>query len=422
MVAVLCALTLGATLLPASPEGAPGEAPGTVLPPISICPVVEQGDSDTTISVLSSVNGAGRISIFAAEQATGSLDFRTGGSGAFVTQAAEAGAIGLSGGLIEMPTQTTASGVTVTSPTSRAAEGCAATPVPQSFLAGGSTAGASGFEVQLLNPYAGEATVDLTVTTDAGIESDERFDAVIIPPLSTITLDLAAIIPGRDSVSVEVEVTRGSALAVGRQVVEGESAIWNAVAPSLDWWLPVPPGGETKELLVASPTNDEIEFQVDLYGPDGLLESFDTGIIPPRGSARIPLTSVTTDAIAVRVIATGPVVSSLWLRSPTGLAATVASPVDAPTWLLPGAQGPAGGSGNLVVVNTGLDTATVEVRSLQERSLARNFELPAEGVLVVPLVAAGGYRVEATGPVVALWSSQLGAAATAAIGTPIQDG
>jgi hypothetical protein len=116
------------------------------------------------------------------------------------------------------------------------------------------------------------------------------------------------------------------------------------------------------------------------------------------------------------------VVAALWIDSETGMAATTASPVDAPVWMLPGAFAPPGGSGSLVVLNSGVDDVTVSVRSLQENSLARNFELAAELVLTVPLVAADGYRVESTGPVVALWTSEIGGVGTAAIGIPVQDG
>jgi hypothetical protein len=96
--------------------------------------------------------------------------------------------------------------------------------------------------------------------------------------------------------------------------------------------------------------------------------------------------------------------------------------VDAPVWLLPGASLPPGGSGKIVVLNTGLDSITVSVRSLKRQSISRDFEVEAEGVLVVDLVVADGYRIEATGPVVALWTSQLDGAGSAAIGIPLQDG
>jgi hypothetical protein len=384
--------------------------------------VVAAAGRTTQISVLSSVNGQGRISTFAAGEETGSLDFRTGGSGSVTVDAAEAGALGASGALIEMPSDATASGVLISGDAVRAAEWCADTPTTEAFLSGGSTAGANTFEFQLLNPYAGEASVQLTVTTDAGIESDERFDAVVVPALSTITLDMTEIIPGREDISVDIEVTEGSALGVGRQGIEGRSALWWAVEPAQDWWMPIPEGEDVKQLLLASPANSEIEYQIDYYGAEGLEESFQSGVLPGRGRLRVPLASISTEAAGIRVITTGPVVPTLWIDSSAGLAVTTASTVDAPVWLLPGASAPAGGGGAIVILNGGLDEVSVDVRSLQETSLTRNFTVPSEGVIEVDLVAADGYRVEASGPIVALWTSQLAGTGTAAMGIPIQDG
>lgn len=426
-VVVMLGLAAAAFLLPGSEDSEFGTAPGTETPPVSICPVVEAGGRTTDIAVLSSINGTGRISTFSAGDATGTLDFRTGGSGSVVVAASEAGAIGQAGALVEMPSETTASGVSISGEGSRAAESCADIPTGQSFISGGTTASGASFEVQLLNPYAGEAVLEMTVTSDAGIESDERFESVIVPPLSTLPLNLTDIIPGREDISVNIETLRGSVLAVGRQTLDGETAVWRAVEPGLDWWLPVPEGGGLKQMRLATPSNAPVEYQVDVYGLSGEVESyqeaFESGTLEARGQTRVGLAAITGRAFGVHVTSTGPLVATLWIDSPTGgTAATTASPVDAPVWLLPGALAPPGGSGSLVILNSSVDDVDVSVRSLRETSLERSFDLAAEQVLTVPLVAAEGYRVEATGPVIALWVSEIGGAGTAALGIPIQDG
>jgi hypothetical protein len=420
-VALMIALTLGtAFLTPPDPVG-PGSIPGTVEPPVSICPVLEIGDRSTDISVLSSVNGRGRVLSFAAGEETGSLDFRTGGSGAVTIAAKDAGAVGATGALIEMPSETTAAASVMSDPESLAAESCADVPTGQSFISGGSTVSGSFFDIELINPYAGEATVDLTVTTEAGIESNDRFNGVIVPALSSVTLPLTQIIPGRERISANIETTRGSVLAYGRQTIDGEVALWRAVAPGEDWWLPVPVGARTKQMVIATPEAGEIGYQVDLYGPDGLVEAHAEGVIEPRGAVVVPLAAVTDQAVGVRVITTGPVVPALRIDSPEGLAWTTASQVTAPVWLLPGASSSPGGSASLVVLNTSIETVTVAIRSLGDDSIVRTLEVNAEEILVANLRAANGYRVEASGPVVALWTSSRDGAGSAAIGIPIRD-
>lgn len=415
-------LAVATALLPAVDPAEPEPAPATEAPPLAICPLVESGETHTEVSVLSSVNGEGRLTAFSAGEATGVLEFRTGGSGAVTVPAAEADAVSIAGGLIEMPSETTAAGVLTTGPDSRAAESCADIPTGQAFIAGGSTVTGSSFEIQLINPYAGQATVDLTVATDAGVEADDRFNAVIVPALSSITLDLTQIIPGREAISARIETRRGSVLAFGRQRIEGRTALWRAVAPGQDWWLPVPQGGGTKQMRIANSGSAEIEYQVDLYGPDGFVEGHDTGVIGARGSVTVPLAAVTSEAAGVRVVTAGPVVPLLWIDSPQGLARTAASSVDAGTWLLPGASSPPGGSGSVTILNSGIETVTVSIRSLSDNSIVRDLEVGAEGVLVTDLVSADGYRIEASGPIVALWTSSNDGAGTVAMGIPLQDG
>lgn len=420
---VMVALAVAAFL---SPEPTPvehGPNPATEPPPVAVCPIVATANRATSVSVLSSVNGAGRLSTFAGGEETGDLEFRTGGSGAITLQAADAGAAGISGGLIEMPSDITAAAVTMTGDGVMAAESCVDIPTGEAFLAGGSTASGALFEVQLMNPYAGEAVLQMTVTTDAGIESDDRFDSVVVPALSSYTIDMNEIIPGREEISVNIEVTSGSALVVGRQTTNDRIAMWRAVPAEQEWWLPIPAGEGPKDLLLATPTNSEVEFQIDYYSNSGgLVESYTSGALPPRGSLRLSLSDISVETAAVRIVATGPVVPTLWIDSPTGLAATTASPVDAALWLLPGAQAPPGGTGTVVILNSGLDEVSVDLRSLQEAALTRNVVVPAGGLAEIDLVAAFGYRVEASGPVVALWSSSLGDQGSVAMGIPVQDG
>lgn len=419
---VMAGLALVVSFVPPPDAPVPAAETGLETPPISVCPAVEAGGQHSTFSILSSVNGDGRLSAFAAGAETGAVEFSTGSSGSITLPALDAGAVGFTGALIEMPSETTATGVTVSGQSGFAAEACADTPTVQAVISGGSTADGGAFQVLLLNPYAGEATVDLTVSTETGLESDTRFNSVIVPALSTITIDMTDIIPGREQIAVTMTTTRGSVLAAGRQVEGARTALWRAVEPGVDWWLPIPGGGETKQLLITNPVASEVQFRLDFYGPEGLVEEQETGLIEARGEVRVPLTEMATEAVGVRVISAEPLVSTLWIDSAEMLAATTGSQVEAPAWLLPGARGPAGGAGNVFVLNGGLETVTVTVRSLKEASLVRNFELAAEDVLVSGLVEADGYRIEATGPVVALWTAQAGGDGSVALGIPLQDG
>jgi Family of unknown function (DUF5719) len=425
-VLVIAALAAAVTVLPErSPQGL-DDAPARVRPPVATCPLVEEGDRTTALSVVSSVDGPGRLSGFAAGSIVGEQDFSTGVTGSVTISAVDVGAVGdATGGLVEMPSEATSAGVVVQGPSSLAAEACEDVVTDEAFVSGGSTTNSEDFELQILNPFAGNAIVDLTVTTDAGIESDDRFDSVVVPASSVKTLDFGEIVPGRSFISVDLDTTQGAVLAVARQTSGDELAIWRAVEPAQEWWLPVPPGGDTKELLLSTPANTEIEYQIDLYGPGGLVEEYQgagqSASLPAHGVARVSLTADTTDAVGVRVFSTGPVVPTLWMQSDSGLAVTTASEVQATTWLLPGAGVRPGGSAAAVILNAGVDPADVAVRSIREDSVVTDFSVGPESTIVVNLVNADGYRVESTNPVVVLWVANVPGAGSASIGIPIED-
>jgi hypothetical protein len=244
---------------------------------------------------------------------------------------------------------------------------------------------------------------------------------VIIPPLSTRTLDLTQIIPGRANIAVNIETVRGSVLAFGRQSNGSELALWRAVEPALEWWLPVPPGGNKKQMLISNPEASEVEYQVDLYGPEGFEEAYASGVIPARGSGAVPLAQITPEAIGVKVISSAPVVPTLRIDSSQGLANTTASPVEAPVWLLPGARAPGGGTGSVVILNSGIEPVNVTLRALGQETQSRDIEVASESVAVAELANADAYRIEATAPVTALWTSQRNEAGSAALGIPVQD-
>jgi len=414
-------LALATLLLPSAEPPEPGDELGIERPPISICPLVQVGELDTDIAVLSNVEGDGRVTAFSSGSAAGVTDFSIGSTGSVVISASEASAIGVGGGLIELPSDTTAAGVTVASPIVRSAEACSGEPAPQVYLMGGSTAGDSIFEIVLMNPYAGDAVASLLVTTEGGIESDTRFDSVLVPALSTVVLDLEEIIPGREVIAATIDTDRGSLLAFAQQRQGGDRALWRAVVPEQDWWIVVP-GGGARSLRIGNPVNSEVEYQIDLYGPDGLIERYDTGTIPARAQLRIPVDEISDQALGFRVITTAPVVAGLDLAGGGSLGRTTGSPTVASSWLLPGASNPPGGRSSVMVLNSGIEPVTLVFRSLREASHTQTVELAAEDLVEITLVEADGYRVDASGPVVALWRSTLGDAVAVAVGVPVEDG
>jgi hypothetical protein len=418
---VIAALAAAGVLLPAPEDPAPAPAVGGEVPAVAVCSIQEGSGRSTNVSILSTVDGPTQLTLFTAGEPAGTLATSTGSSGSTVLPVGDVAAVGTVGGLVELPNTSSTSGVVIRGATSLMSEACASVPHPQVFLTGGSTVSGESFSLQLMNPYAGEAIVSLTVTSEAGVESNDRFNSVVIPPQSSETVPFSELIPGRERVSVAVDTVEGRVIAVGQQGIEGESSIWNAVPAAQDWFLPVPAGQPSRTLLIGTPSAIEVDYQIDFYGPEGPEEALITGVLPAGGRAEIDIDEISQEASAMRIITTGPVVPTLRIASADGFATTNASPTQANRWMLPGASALEGGWANVVILNASIEDTTVSIRPLREDSAVRSLALPSDQLVELALEMADGYLIESTVPVVAMWTGRSASAASASIGVPLTD-
>lgn len=419
--ALVLALATVAYLTPApdAPEPSPGV--GIEEPPVAVCAVEEGSGRTTEISVLSTVDGQARLTLFAAGGTAGTIGQRTGASGSTVFPVVDVAAVGSVGGLIEMPVVDSATASVVLGATSIASEACATVPASEVLINGGSTISGETFVLQLMNPYAGEAVTELVVASESGVESNDQFERVIVPPRSSTFIDFTDLVPGRESLSVSVETATGRVLAVGRQGAAGGSAMWRAVSPALDWFLPVPQSGGVREILISSPSASEVEYQIDVYAPSGIQEGVLEGSIPARGQTVIDLEEFGPDALGVRVVSAGPVVPTLRIKAASGIGMTTGSEIQANQWLLPGAGRPEGGNASVIIFNTGIEDDEVRIRPLRENTSVLTLTVESGTVLEFGLDAADGYLIESTGPSVVSWAAAREGALALAGGVAILD-
>jgi hypothetical protein len=292
-------------------------------------------------------------------------------------------------------------------------------------LTGGTTADERRFTVQLMNPFAGEAVVDLTVSSEVGVESSDEFDSLIVPAMSSVIIDLFQLLPGRARLSVRVDTTSGRVYAVGRQGGSTDSAMWSGREAATDWFIPVPSGERPTRVLVANPSEQDIDYQIDVYGSGGVDEAVIAESIPPAAEVAIDLTTLVEGGTVqgVRVISSSPVVSTLWVEDATSLSVTTGSATPANNWLLPGAVAGGGGeSPRLVLLNPGLEDASVVIQSVRVGGVELTQTVPAQSVVELVLEAADGFQVEASVPVVALLATTGQGATSLSMGAPVIDG
>jgi hypothetical protein len=204
--------------------------------------------------------------------------------------------------------------------------------------------------------------------------------------------------------------------------VGGDDAAWHAVTPTEDWFIPVPHGLASHNVVIAA-DDSPVEYQVDVYTPDGLVEAQSSGEIEARGRAVIDVDAITPVASAVRVVSTSPVAAFLRVGTPTGIGITGGQAVPAARWLLPGAGAIFEGAGSLVILNPGLEDVNATVNVLGPTPGTSTVVVPAEEVVEVALAAdpAFGYEVEGDGELVVGWSMARGDSIALGGATPLPD-
>jgi len=420
-VAALTATVL-ITPVPEPPEADPNAAVDP--PPVAVCPVEEGSGRSTTVGIASSVNGEGRFTAFAGGGPVGSTQFSTGASGSAAIALADVAAVGTAAGLAELPGAESAAASLLLGTESIAVEACLATPVQQTLLAGGSTVSGEQYQVHLMNPYAGEAVVDLIVQSESGLETVPLLRGISVPSRSSVLIDLSEVLPGRETLSIAIEGVSGSAMAVGRFGVGVDVALWHSVAPALDWYVPVPAGGAGGDLVISTGVSAEVEYQLDLYGPEGVVEAFQEGVVPGRGVSIVPLGELGFEvASAMRVVSTQPVAVFLRTVSEGGVAITSGATSTASRWFLPAAGLAPGNTGSTVILNAGLDDATVIVTAHREQSAAQQYVVPAGSVIEVGSIEgnANAYTVKGEGSLVPLSVTTTPTGTAYSLGVPILD-
>jgi hypothetical protein len=429
MIRALFALTLAAlaaTVLIIPVLDPPETDPVSAIdpPPVAVCPVEEGSGRSTTVGIASSVNGEGRLTAFAGGAPVGSTQFSTGASGSAAVALAEVAALGTAAGLAELPGPQSAAGSLLLGAESVAVESCVATPVQQTLLAGGATVSDEQYQVHLMNPYAGEALVDLIVQSESGLETAPMLRGISVPSRSSVLIDLTEVLPGRETLSITVEAVSGSVMAAGRYGVGVDVALWHSVAPALDWYVPVPASGAAADLVISTGVSADVEYQLDVYGPEGVVEAFQEGVVPGRGVAVVSLAELGFEvASAMRVVSTQPIAVFLRTKTEAGVAITSGATAPASRWLLPAAGLAPGNTGSTVILNAGLDDATVVVTAHREQSAAEQYVVAAGTVLEVDPIEgnANAYSVRGEGSLVALFVTTTPTGTAYSIGVPIPD-
>lgn len=327
-------------------------------------------------------------------------------------------------------------------PLGRSVTPCATSGSQHWYFATGQTRINADEVILLLNPYRTDSIVDLSFSTDQGIEVPQDFQGIDVPAGGLVGVDIRSQLRRRTSIAVTASARTGSIVAwqsswvtappPGAPIV-GTPA---ASAPLADPALPVPANDVT--LGAPSPgrtwvwpdglAGNGINEQYVIYNPGPLTADVRLSIGLQQGSAEplsvdvgpyqavpiiseqqaripagVPHTATLTSVNGVPVVATR-TVSASQAPAPggtrSGMGQLLGGRLAARDWLLPAVLTDGGHQGHLVMSNPGVNAVAVRIAGLGAAKATQR-SVPAGGRLEVTLPAGidGAMDVRAAGPV-----------------------
>ena len=279
---------------------------------------------------------------------------------------------------------------------------CATSGSARWYFTYGQTLVNAGEEISLLNPYPADSVVDLSFTTDQGVEFPVGFQGIVVPPGGLVSVNLGDHLRRRQQVATTVIARTGRVVAWETRWVDpppaGAAIAGTAAAqnPLADPAAPVPgatlvlgapsagtrwvwPDGNagngiSEQYVVYNPGDQTAEVRLSIRLDQGVAEPFELAVPPgqviPVASdqqARIPagvahsaeLESLNgVPVVAERVVA-GASPSAL-----RGLGDMLGERIPSDRWLLGAAGADPTHDGWIVVYNPGNDPLRVAVNAL----------------------------------------------------------
>lgn len=335
----------------------------------------------------------------------------------------------------------------VDGPLGRSTSPCATSGSQRWYLPSGQTRINAAETVLLLNPYPTDSIVDLSFTTNQGLESPQEFQGLDVPPGGLLAVPLGSHLRRRSHIATTVSARTGDVVAWESEVVtppaKGSVLVGTpaANAPLADPAFPVPgvtvtlgapsagtawvwpdglAGGGIDERYVIynpGPKTADVRLSVDLR--HGSAEPFELSVGPyqvvqqvtereARIPAGIPYTATLVSTNGVPVVAARTVTAqnaTVGSGTRNGIAQMLGERLSAPDWLVPYTAAGAHHEVAFIVQNPGAAPVKVSVQGLPAKPVGSpgvyTVSIPSGGraEVVLPKGANGPAEVNATGPV-----------------------
>jgi hypothetical protein len=402
-IAVVAALIGGWIVAPVQTvvDDSPGLEPAAAA--AALCPLRIDRTVDGKMTIASTLTSPSRVTVGNAGVVAIDEFFEVGEAGGAAVDFDELVAGGTAGAFVEFGVATAAAATVSRGDAGVAAVACPSLVRNTSVITGASTRNGESLELILVNPYGADAVVAVESSSEIGADSAEELSSVVVPARSTVTRDLARLLPLRNRLSLAITPIRGLVHAFAEGGGRGDRVIIEHVDPRSEWITPIPVlDGQSTILVVQSVSPVDVAIRVDGWSDGEFVEGAHSEVILPRGQVEIAMEDIGVPLDVARILADGPIGVSLVIEGDAGRGATPVNSEAVLEWLMPGP----GSAGSVAWIGVdGESEVVIEFLSLDADSDSFTVTAPAGTVTPVPLDGQLiGYSLRADSPVTVLWS------------------
>lgn len=369
----------------------------------AVCPVRLERTVDGKMTVASSLIAPVRITVGSGGVVVTDLEVPLGGAGGAAVPFTDLTVAGAAGAFVEFPVPASAAATVSRGEAGVASATCPTLVRTTSLITGASTRNSESLDLILVNPYGTDAVVSVESASEIGPDSADALASVVVPARSTVTRDIAALLPLRNRLSFSLTQVRGLVHAFVEGGGRGDRVLLEHVEPRSEWIAPLPTfDGATTTLVVSTASPVDVVFRLDGWVDGEFSEGLLSETIPARGQVEIVLADLGVTLDVVRILADGPIGMTVVADGEAGRAATPANGEALLEWFMPGP----GSAGSVAWIGvTGENDATIEFLSLDPDVESFTVEAPLGVLTPVPLDGQPmGYTVRADTPITVLWS------------------
>lgn len=281
-----------------------------------------------------------------------------------------------------------------------AAEPCVARSSTEWFVPGGTTLRGQRARLVMMNPFATDAAVDITLAGSRRIVRPGALRGLVLPSRRSMSIDLNRFALGEEALAATVRATLGRVVVGGLGLPKrGLRSAVGVPRPAGAWVLPGFGDDGTTALQVMVPGLREAPFRVRAQRVDGQTPLLDEASADGGFAEAFELEAERAGLI-VEAAGPQPFVASRRTASTAagdGALTGGAPPVAGGAWLALPATAPGGGGARLIIQNPGGDTARGRVTLFTDTGPVEaptlvNLTLGAGRITIVDLSTVAGLR------------------------------